>query len=318
MRNRFFLFPSPVIARPQGRSNPERKTGSPQTLRVLAMTIVVMILSFPAAADPAPGDSCSLANAYILSGGPENSGKAYLMTCQSSVWVRMIETSTVGYVGIQQAVPVTPLDVGGAVKLGTSAQTCNGTIAGALRWNGGLACVEYCNGTAWGCTSGACDATPTSFDFTDAPNVTTSTLTTSNILSIVGTDSGCSSTVSVSGSGSPQYRVCSDAGCSTEVQTWTSTNLSFAMFNRYLQVRTTSASTNGVAHNVTVTVGGVSNVWTVTTGSAGACGATPTVGQICSDGTVYAGISPDGNKHMYTTRCDQGMSWDGSNCTGTR
>jgi hypothetical protein len=44
----------------------------------------------------------------------------------------------------------------------------------------------------------------------------------------------------------------------------------------------------------------------------------PDIGDVCSDGTVYAGLSPDGNVKMYVTRCDVGMSWDGSSCTGTR
>ena len=38
----------------------------------------------------------------------------------------------------------------------------------------------------------------------------------------------------------------------------------------------------------------------------------------CEDGTVYAGLSPDGNVPMYTTHCDEGQSWNGSVCTGTR
>lgn len=43
-----------------------------------------------------------------------------------------------------------------------------------------------------------------------------------------------------------------------------------------------------------------------------------TIGQECSDGTIYAGLSPDGNIPMYTTHCDAGMTWSGSACTGTR
>ncbi len=40
-------------------------------------------------------------------------------------------------------------------------------------------------------------------------------------------------------------------------------------------------------------------------------------GDVCSDGTVRAGTSPDGNIAMYTTRCNQGQIWDGSTCTGS-
>ncbi len=41
-----------------------------------------------------------------------------------------------------------------------------------------------------------------------------------------------------------------------------------------------------------------------------------TIGDECSDGSVYAGLSPDGNVAMYTTHCDAGMTWDGAACTG--
>ena len=41
-------------------------------------------------------------------------------------------------------------------------------------------------------------------------------------------------------------------------------------------------------------------------------------GDICPDGSMIAGLSPDGNQVMYTTRCDKGQVWDGSSCIGTR
>jgi len=44
----------------------------------------------------------------------------------------------------------------------------------------------------------------------------------------------------------------------------------------------------------------------------------PNIGDVCADGTVYAGISPDGNVPMYVTRCDAGLSWNGSACVNSR
>ncbi len=44
---------------------------------------------------------------------------------------------------------------------------------------------------------------------------------------------------------------------------------------------------------------------------------TTTIGEVCSDGTVYAGLSTDGSVPMYTTRCNVGQTWDGANCTGS-
>lgn len=44
----------------------------------------------------------------------------------------------------------------------------------------------------------------------------------------------------------------------------------------------------------------------------------PNVGDICVDGSIYAGISPDGNKRMFVPRCDAGMSYNGVLCQGAR
>jgi hypothetical protein len=46
--------------------------------------------------------------------------------------------------------------------------------------------------------------------------------------------------------------------------------------------------------------------------------ATPAIGTACLDGTVYAGLSPDGSVPMYAARCDGGMAWDGTACAGNR
>lgn len=42
------------------------------------------------------------------------------------------------------------------------------------------------------------------------------------------------------------------------------------------------------------------------------------IGSACDDGSVFAGVTPDGNVAMFTTRCDAGQKWDGSTCTGSR
>ncbi|MCB9989302.1 MAG: DUF1566 domain-containing protein [Rhodospirillales bacterium] len=41
------------------------------------------------------------------------------------------------------------------------------------------------------------------------------------------------------------------------------------------------------------------------------------IGDVCADGTVYAGLS-GASTPMFVTRCDAGMSWGGASCTGTR
>lgn len=44
----------------------------------------------------------------------------------------------------------------------------------------------------------------------------------------------------------------------------------------------------------------------------------PNIGDVCDDGTIYAGLSPDGNVPMFARPCDEGQEWNGSSCTGTR
>ena len=53
-------------------------------------------------------------------------------------------------------------------------------------------------------------------------------------------------------------------------------------------------------------------------GKVDACDGSPGPGTECNDGTVYAGLSPDGNVKMYAARCDQGMTWNGTACTGSQ
>ena len=53
-------------------------------------------------------------------------------------------------------------------------------------------------------------------------------------------------------------------------------------------------------------------------GAVDPCAApSPAIGSICSDGSQYAGLTPDGNVKMYIMRCNLGQSWNGSACTGT-
>ena len=119
----------------------------------------------------------------------------------------------------------------------------------------------------------------------------------------------------MSGSGSPQFRTCSDSSCSTVIQDWTSSATPLSN-NDYIQLRLTSSSTPGDTYPAHLVVGNTVDTWNVT--PTGDCTpADPVIGTVCADGTVYAGKSPDGNLKMYATRCDFGLTWDGVACTGT-
>lgn len=106
---------------------------------------------------------------------------------------------------------------------------------------------------SWSVTTLAEDTTPDAFSFTDQTGVELSTLTTSNSIAISGINSSAS--VSVSGQGSPQVRI--NGG--SWVTSGSITN------GQTLEVRLTSSASFVTAHTATVTVGGVNDVWSVTT-----------------------------------------------------
>ncbi|MBT4761830.1 MAG: hypothetical protein HOO06_09060, partial [Bdellovibrionaceae bacterium] len=108
------------------------------------------------------------------------------------------------------------------------------------------------------------DTIPNSFSFTDQSNVALSSLLNSNILQISGISTAVD--ISVSGDGSPEYRVCLDAVCASEVQTWgASAGTAVVLSNNYVQLRLTSSASNGATSNATLTIGGTNDIWAVTT-----------------------------------------------------
>jgi hypothetical protein len=157
---------------------------------------------------------------------------------------------------------------------------------------------------------------PNTFSFTDQSNVAVSTVISSNIAQITGI-TGCTVEVSVAGQGTPEYRVCSDASCTTVVQGWTSAKTALNN-NQYLQLRLTSSNAGNISHTATVSVGSRVAGWAVTT--QGNCAdASPAIGTLCANGSFYIGLSPDGGTKMYTTPCVLGQTWDGfsQSCSGT-
>lgn len=63
------------------------------------------------------------------------------------------------------------------------------------------------------------------------------------------------------------------------------------------------------------------SAWSPFEQAGSACGGPadcPTIGNVCSDGSVYAGCTTPTDTPMFATRCDAGQTWSGSACTGTR
>lgn len=235
----------------------------------------------------------------------------------SGLWVKTGNdvSYSAGKVGVGVTTPTESLEVNGGVKIGVTASSCSSTNRGTIRYNTTTNVLEYCNGTAWGLVQAqACsDAAPNVFTFSNEANASLSTLYESNIIQIAGIN--CLVPVTISGTGSPQFQICSDSSCSSVVQSWT-TSPSNISNNQYIQVRLTTDNVGGSTFQATVVIGSGATVWNVTT--TGDCSSSPAPGTVCADGTIYAGLTPDGSVPMFTTRCDVGMTWNGVSCTGIR
>jgi hypothetical protein len=107
-----------------------------------------------------------------------------------------------------------------------------------------------------------CDNTDISSLFTNLTGQATSTVVTSSIIQMSA--NLCSRTVSVSGSGSPQFQICSDAACNTVLHAWGSANQTITA-SQYIQGRMTTSASWNTAVVPAFTVGGYTDNWSVTT-----------------------------------------------------
>jgi hypothetical protein len=247
--------------------------------------------------------------------------------CDGSNWTRLGGLWAVGsgddiyynfgtpQVGISTATPEATLHVDGEAIIGNTGLGCSGTTERAIRYNSTQKNIEICNGTEWEkIYSSACDNAPAFLAFPSLTAQGTSTLVTSSILAVTGMDTGCTTNAGVSGTGgSPEYRTCSDASCSTELQTWTSANNTLDIQGNYIQLRATTSASTDTSFTITLDTGPTSSDWIITTGLTECA----PIGSVCTDGTVYAGLS-QGSIPMFVTRCDAGQTWGGSSCDGTR
>lgn len=173
------------------------------------------------------------------------------------------------------------------------------TSAGSPSTTRGASVTVGGGGDHWEVTTTGPDTTPDAFSFTDQTGVALSTLIESNTVTITGIDTAAN--VSISGDGSPEFRIAGGSWVTSGTITSGQT----------LQLRLTSSAANNNTSSATVTVGTVNDQWDVTTAGADPCAGSPSPGDVCADGSVYAGLSPDGNVPMYTTPADAGQySWN--------
>lgn len=141
--------------------------------------------------------------------------------------------------------------------------------AGTMYYNYDYRVMTYCDGANWvpigKATTALRDDTPDAFGFTDQSNVALSTLIESNIVQIAGLD--VDAAVSISGDGSPEYRICGDATCTGVDHDWSSTAGTIDN-GQYLQIRLSSNAANNTMNSATVTIGAASDQWDVTTAPA--------------------------------------------------
>lgn len=145
--------------------------------------------------------------------------------------------------------------------------SCGALTEGTLKYNSGTDTWAFCNGTGWQTLAfsgpgAACYTNAKSLKFKDQVNVFTSTLLQSEIIQ-VDTDA-CSSSVAIVGQGSPEYRICSNANCSTVTQNWTSTAGTISD-GAYLQLRMTSSASYSTALTAGIVLGGAYDEWRTTT-----------------------------------------------------
>jgi hypothetical protein len=150
------------------------------------------------------------------------------------------------------------------------------------------------------------NSTPNAFSFTDVTGATTSW-------------TYCSNAVALSGFTGTLSAVC-NTGCTSIALNgvYGGTTVSGFTSGSTISICQIASSSASTAATASVTVGNTtSSTWTVTTG-ADTCPGVNTPGTTCPDGTVYAGVSNDGNVKMFVTPCDLGQSLVSGSCTGTR
>jgi hypothetical protein len=153
----------------------------------------------------------------------------------------------------------------GALNPAAGGSGCADPVAseGKLAYNSTYHVLQYCDGDDWRTVgSGEISGGHGFLGFTDLSDQSRSALLTSNILQVALADSPAS--VSISGDGSPQYRICSDAACTAEVQAWGSAAGSVSN-GEFLQLRLTSDASFGVTRSATVAVGVSNDQWDVST-----------------------------------------------------
>lgn len=115
------------------------------------------------------------------------------------------------------------------------------------------------SGSSFTITREAADTTPSPFDFPDIGRVALNTIVYTNELQITGFDS--STSISITGQGSPEYKISNSAGTSPDAGTWTSAAGTISP-DKYVRLRHRSSNISDTTLTSTVTIGGVQDSFT--------------------------------------------------------
>ena len=254
--------------------------------------------------DLADGDDVGLS-------GAGDAGELARFTADGSVEGSVVYQDDSDRVGVATTEPAVTLDVAGEIRVGNTGIPCTAAVEGSIRYDSDQKTFEGCDGTSWKPLSWF-DGTPDAFSFTDVTEEDLNTSVSSDIVKLTGFTKNV--LVLLSGDGSPQLRICGDANCSNVLVGWTAGPSSIDP-DQYLQLRLTSAGLGSTERTATVTAGGVSDTWHVTTKEAswriGTWNGVPVYGiPTCASGDWYC---------QAKEACEQATGatcvWQSYNCT---
>ncbi len=171
----------------------------------------------------------------------------------------------------------------GQVNPGGPNAGCSGPagVMGDVMFNNTSRVTQYCDGDLWRSVMPPCDV-PSGFTFPSLTGQSPGTIE-SSIVQVAGL--GCSpASASISGTGTPSFRVCADAACSSVVRNYS--NAATTVSNgQYIQVRFTAANMPNTTYTANMTVGSgggsfsasiidwkfifITSIWSATGGNLG-------------------------------------------------
>jgi hypothetical protein len=180
---------------------------------------------------------------------------------------------------------------GGSIIPGADTEACNGGKAGAIRWNSSTSCTEFCNGTDWTC--------PKVCESPNAPVWVTAAGTIDTVNENIGVYAQLDATDEL---GTPNFqKIAGPAWLSVSSAGAVSGKATGGTGTFPITVRATDCAGNSVDRSFDVVV----NAWS---GPAGCINP----GQVCPDGTLYVGKSPDGDVNFFTTQANVDSNRDGN------